>query len=118
MVWSGATGRRPGGRREQEARQSEAAGWSAERQVVGKPETGPVPRGRTRSLTGGPERRSDSRERQAVGIGGRSPREEVLRIEERLRIRIGLRDPDKVGSDQPRAELGLGGCVGKFPRGM
>lgn len=108
----------PQGGGQQEARQSEAAGWSAERQVVGKPETGPARRGRTRSLTGGPERRSDSRVRQAVGIGGRSPREEVLRLEERLRIRIGLRDPDKVGSDQAGAELGLGDWVGKFPRGM
>lgn len=110
VVWRGATGRRPGGRREQEAWQSEAAGWSAERQVVGKPETGPAPRGRTRSLTGGPERRSDSRVRRAVGIGGRSPREEVLRLEEQLENWL-----ERPGQSW---ELGLGGWVGKFPREM
>lgn len=40
VVWRGDNGEQDRGLREEEARESEAAGWSAERQVVGKPETG------------------------------------------------------------------------------
>lgn len=50
----------------------------------------------------------------AVEIGGQGPKEEMLRLEERPRIRIGLRDPDQVGSDQAGAELVLRGLIGKF----
>ena len=99
LVWRGTTGRRPEAnwRRKPGKVRRPAGAWSAK--LWGNWRPGPVPRGRTRSLTGGPERRSVSRVRPSVGIGGQSPREELLRLEERPRIRIGLRDPDRVGSD-------------------
>lgn len=52
-----------------------------------------------------------------MGIGGRSPREEMLRLEERPSIRVSLRDSDKVGSDLAGAELelGFGDLAGKIP---
>lgn len=56
--------------------------------------------------------------RQPVGIGGRSLREEMLRLEERPGTRIGLGDPGKMGSGEAWAELGLGSSMGKFPSGM
>lgn len=90
----GDNGEEARGGREEAARQSEADGWSAERQVAGKPETGPLPcaEGQNPVPIGRPEKRRVSRARQAVGIGGQSPREEMLRLKERPRISIGLRN--------------------------
>lgn len=44
----------------------------------------------------------------------------MLRLEERLRIGIGLRDPDQVGREEAGAGQGIRGLIltGRFLRGM
>ena len=91
----GKTGRRPEVDGREEARESEAAGRSVERQVVGKLETGDVCRGAEPGpSSGGPERRSVSRARP-WGLVDKALREELVRWEERQRSRTGWRHPDK-----------------------
>lgn len=95
VVWMGKTGRRPEVDGREEARESEAAGRSVERQVVGKLETGDLCRGAEPGpSSGGPERRSVFRARP-WGLVDKALREELVRWEERQRSRTGWRHPDK-----------------------
>lgn len=75
------------GGREGAARQSEAGGRSAERQVAGKPETGPLPsaEGQNPVRRGRPERRS-------VSVVRARPRGQMAEVKGRPRTSIGLRN--------------------------